>query len=198
MRIYLFIIALFLLCSCSKETATPVEIVPVPPAAVPENLFIEYIIARGGHYSDKTGIKPFAGTLMRLNVKFDSSAIYTNRDPANQADINKLVGFTEGTDNHVNSARFGWGWSNNALRLYAYSYASGVRRYKEIAMVNIGVTVSLTLSIQANEYIFKVDEKLVTLPRTLASETVVGYWQYPYFGGDETAPHDIHIFLQYL
>ena len=198
MRTYLFIIALLLLCSCSKETATPVQTVPVPPDTVPENLFMKYSIAKGAHYSDKTGIKPFTGTSMRLKVIFDSSAIYKTRDASNQADINKLVGFTEGADNHVHSARFGWGWSNNALRLYAYSYAAGRRSSKEISTVSIGQPVSLCLSIDGNEYVFKVDEKLVRLPRSPGTESVDGYWQYPYFGGDEEAPHDIFIYLQFL
>ncbi len=197
MKNYLFILAI-LLCACKKEIAAPGESVTVPPATAISNPYIKFSIAKGAHYADKSGIKPFAGQHMRLNVKFDSSAIYSNRDKANQADINKLVGFTEGTNNHVNSARFGWGWSNDALRLYAYTYAAGKRSSQEISVVRIGVPVSLSLSIDGNEYVFTVDDKMVRQPRSLGTGSVDGYWQYPYFGGDEAAPHNIFIYLQFL
>ena len=186
-----------LLGACTKEVA-PQQAEPVAPAGETSNPYIRFSIAKGAHYCDQSAIKPFAGSILRVNVKFDSSAVYSNQDPANQADINKLIGFTEGVNNHLNSARFGWGWSNNALRLYAYSYAAGVRSSKEISILRIGEPVSLSLSVDGNEYVFKADEKLVRLPRSLSTPAVEGYWQYPYFGGDEQAPHPINIYIQFL
>ena len=194
----MFLLAVLLLSACKKDTPLKEEIILVPSPADSSSPFLKYSIAKGAHYCDQTSIKPFAGKHLSLKVRFDSSAIYSNRNPENQADINKLVGFTEGMDNHVNSARFGWGWSNSALRLYAYSYAAGVRSSREISIVQIGLPVSLSLSIDGNQYIFKVNDSLVTLPRALITDSVSGYWQYPYFGGDETAPHTIAIYLQYL
>lgn len=198
MKYHFLLSAIILLLACKKEMAAPASITSTPAVADTASLFTKFTILKGFHYCDKTSIKPFEGKGINLNVKFDSSAIYSNTDAANQADINKLVGFTEGTDNHVNSARIGWGWSNEALRLYAYSYAGGVRSSKEISVVAIGEPISISVSIVPNEYVFKVNQQLVKLPRVANSTSTTGYWQYPYFGGDETAPHDIFIYIQYL
>jgi hypothetical protein len=135
---------------------------------------------------------------MKCNIRFDSSCIYTTINPENQYDINKLVGFTEGIDNHINSARIGWSWNNNALRLYAYAYANGERNAAEIGTVAIGIPFTVSVGISGNEYVFSVNDKMVSLPRAIQETTVSGYWQYPYFGGDEVAPHDIYIYMQEL
>jgi hypothetical protein len=58
--------------------------------------------------------------------------------PENQYDINKLWGFSEGINNQYNSARIGWSWNNDALRLYGYVYAKGVRHYAGDHIVSIG------------------------------------------------------------
>jgi len=57
---------------------------------------------------------------MKFLVKFDSSAIYQTEFSENQYAVNKLWGFSEGTDNHYNSARIGCSWTNYALHLYGW------------------------------------------------------------------------------
>ena len=37
-----------------------------------------------------------------------------------------------------------------------------------------------------------------SLPRTSATSKAEGYKLYPYFGGDESAPHDIFIYIKEL
>jgi len=193
MKNFLIIISFTLLVGCKKNALVAND---VPATAV--DSYIKYSILKNGHYCDKTVIKTFTGVAMNLKVKFDSTAIYSNIDPQNQYDINKLVGFTEGTDNHVNSARMGWGWNDNALRLYAYSYADSVRNTKEICAVAIGETFLVNISVTEYEYIFRINEKTVTLPRAIHTTSVSGYWQFPYFGGNEVAPQDIYIYMQEL
>lgn len=73
---------------------------------------------------------------LKFVVKFDSSAIYNTVDPSNQYDINKLYGFSDNDSLHQRySARFGWRWSDNALRIFAYVYNSGVRSSKELGAI---------------------------------------------------------------
>ena len=183
-----------MLAGCKKETAeVPATSPNTPPANTPA--YIKYSISKGAHYCDKTTIKTFTGDHISFNVIFDSTAIYSIEESGNQHDINKLYGFTEGFDNHVNSARIGWRWNNNALRLYAYGYAAGKRSFEEISSVAIGATITVTIGISADKYLFSVDGKKATLPRASTDSIVSGYWQYPYFGGDEVAPHDISIYI---
>jgi len=192
MKNLLIVLQLLLLAGCQKETLT--ESSPL----IPPTGFITYSILKGSHFSDKSSIKVFTGTGLSFNVKFDSSAIYQTIDPANQYDINKLCGFTEGNNNHINSARIGWSWNDGALRLYAYAYADGTRNTAEITSVAIGPVIHVSIGITATEYVFTIDDKKVFLPRTVKDTVVNGYWQYPYFGGDEVAPHHIYVHLKNL
>ncbi|MCW3094281.1 MAG: hypothetical protein JWP81_5350 [Ferruginibacter sp.] len=169
---------------------------PNPVVTDTASLYTKYTILKGAHYCDKSMLKEFTGDHISFSVKFDSTAIYKTADPLNQEDINKLYGFSEGIDNHLNSARIGWNWNRNALRLYAYVYANGIRTSKEISKVAIGATISATIRVAGKEYLFSVDENNVALPRALNDSLVSGYRQYPYFGGDEIAPHNIYVYIR--
>ncbi|RYG01652.1 MAG: hypothetical protein EOO02_12290 [Chitinophagaceae bacterium] len=195
MKQHFFVLAALCFAACSKEPVLPANI-PTDNPALPANSFTTFNIAKGNHYCDKTAVHVFSDSSMSVKVRFDSSCIYKTIDPGNQDDINKLVGFTEGNNNHLHSARFGWRWSDNALRLFAYSYAAGVRSSKEIATLAIGQEAKLRISLLPTEYVFAVDDTVVTLPRALRSGIANGYWQYPYFGGDEVAPHEIIIEIE--
>jgi hypothetical protein len=117
--------------------------------------------------------------------------------PGNQYDINKLFGFSDNdADHHNYSARFGWRWDNNALRLFGYVYNNKVISKSEIMVIKIGTLYQCSIRVTADKYLFTVDEKTVLIPRSSTTITGSGYKLYPYFGGDETAPHDIHIWIK--
>ncbi len=187
-------LAIFIIInSCKKEqtiTANP------PATTAPVEIFVEYNIAAGEHFCDKSSVKPLTTAAMLFKVKFDSSAIYTSLDPLNQYDINKLYGFTEGQDPHVNSARIGWSYNDGKLRLYAYAYNNKQRLSQEISTVNIGEIINCAINSDSLNYVFTVNEKLVKLSRSQAGITVQRYQLFPYFGGDEVAPHTIRILVK--
>ena len=62
----------------------------------------------------------------------------------------------------------------------------------------IGVPAELTMSVQENLYQFTYNGKTVTMPRHCTGSSIQGYRLYPYFGGDETAPHDIYVYIKEL
>ena len=196
MKKILLIFILFYLYGCQKSSVVAPLIIEEPAIVDTISAYTKYTIFKGRQYCDKSTIKAFSGTGIKFNVKFDSSAIYKTVNPDNQDDINKLYGFSEGIDNHFNSARFGWGWSKNALHLYAYVYAEGERKYKEISTVAIGAAIACSITIKGGQYLFSADGKNVELGRGLKDESVKGYWQYPYFGGDEVALNNIYIYIQ--
>lgn len=171
--------------------------------------FTDYLIRKGKSYStDSTSIVPLNGiTEMKLKFRFDNSAIYTTVDPLNQADINKLYGFADCVSfttqytiapHHINSARFGWAWYNQALRIYAYCYNDSVRAFQELRTVEIGSTYTAGIKIIQGGYEFTIDNKKDTVRRTCALSTISGYKLFPFFGGTETAPHDVHIWIKEL
>ena len=187
--------ALLVLSGCSKEqTATE----KAPVIILPAETFTEYKIAEGSHYCNLSAVTPINRTQMLFKVRFDSSAIYTTVDPQNQYDINKLYGFSEGYDPHVNSARIGWSYNNGKLRLYAYVYNNGVRLSREICAVNLFETINCAILVKNDQYEFSVNGVQVQLSRALSGSLTNGYQLFPYFGGDETAPHPISIWIKDL
>jgi hypothetical protein len=188
--------ALLLLCTaCQKQTLS--ENLSTPAGEVTPAGYVQYLIPKGEHYANGNTYKPVDVTAMRFTVRFDSSCIYQTIDPQNQWDINKLYGFADNGALHQDfSARIGWRWSEGALRLFAYTYNNAVRESKEIAAVPIGQDLHCGISILKDAYVFTVEEKSVTMPRQSTTATAKGYQLYPYFGGDEAAPHDVRIWIR--
>jgi hypothetical protein len=117
----------------------------------------------------------------------------------NQADINKLYGFTEDnlTNDHYNSARIGWRWYHEELQLMGYCYNEGQVSYGLIkGNIELGKEVFCSIKKDDGKYIFSVDGSIFTLPRKSTSSKFAGFKLYPYFGGDETAPHEIKILIK--
>ncbi len=188
--------------SCTKESIQKRAVVTKPAIESARTVttaavaYTTYIIRKGQHYSDKRPLKSVSTTEMKFFTRFDQSAIYQTTIPVNQYDINKLWGFSEGLNNQYNSARMGWGYSNGAVRLYGYVYSKGTRYSKEITTVLPGQEVSCSKKISGSTYIISANGISVTLPRGTTAAIANGYQQYPYFGGDEVAPHDISIFIK--
>lgn len=157
-----------------------------------------FVIPEGAHYSTQR-IAFFRGSEMRFNAIFDESAIYRTADPTNQADINKLYGFSDCTSHHhQNSARFGWRWYNDSLQIHAYIYEDGTRRSVLMGTVGLHETHEYAIRFDGPHYIFSLDGHEVTMPRGCDGNGGIKYRLWPYFGGDETAPHEIKIIVQDL
>ncbi len=192
----LFLGAVLLLCSgCKKQGAV------FPPVAFAQDAsgFVKYAINAGAHYADQHPYRPVALHALHFVARFDSTAVYQTRAAENQYDINKLYGFADnGMEHHQYSARFGWRWSDGALRLFAYVYNDGKVASEELGVVPIGVDIRCGIEVEAGSYRFYSGEYRLTLPRKSTTATANGYLLYPYFGGDETAPHTIRIWIQQL
>lgn len=136
---------------------------------------------------------------LKFAVRFDSSSIYSTVDPSNQDDINKLYGFADNNTFHHNfSARFGWAWDKGQLRLFGYVYNNGIVESKELTTITIGQVNNCAIIVKPTQYIFTVNELVDSLPRSSATVKAEGYKLYPYFGGDEVAPHNIDILIKDL
>jgi len=178
--------------SCSKEAILS-SLTDQPPASE----ITEFLIRKGNHYSDQNGIQILNTSSITASVTFDSSAIYSTVDPSNQADINKLLGFSDcGTEHQVNSARLGWSWNGNAVVIYAYAYVNKERISRPLGPVALNKAFDCFVKADKGFYIFKAGEYIDSIPRYCNSHTGSRYKLYPYFGGDETAPHDMKIVIQ--
>jgi len=149
---------------------------------------------KSGKHNSGIHFAPHTTNGLLFSAKFDDSAIYQTQNPTNQADINKLYGFSDCMSKHQeNSARIGWRWYNNELQILGYTYADGNRHHKLITSAPLNEYFEASIIISGYEYQFKVNNETVYLPRGCNKEVGVAYRLFPYFGGDETAPHDIKI-----
>ncbi len=173
------LIPLLLLIGCTKH----------------KNGFNIYTIQEGEH-SSGFRVHSLRSDNLSFKCRFNSTAIYQTQDPINQLDINKLYGFSDCNDQHQeNSARFGWRWLNNSIEIHAYVYNNGVRSTQYMKSVNIDETHQYSIKIDGDSYIFTIDGEIVVMNRTNNCTTGLYYKLFPYFGGDEVAPHDISIWI---
>ncbi|MEJ7609539.1 MAG: hypothetical protein WKF88_00010 [Ferruginibacter sp.] len=198
-KFHVVAVLLFLLLSCKKESISTVPEVITDPAPVPVIPFTKYTIGAGQQFSAGNAFLQTSYSELKFMVKFDNSAVYTTTDPANQYDINKLYGFADNNAHHQQfSARFGWRWSDQKLRLFAYVYNNGVRDSRELGIINIGEEINCKIKITPTAYIFSMNAITESLPRTATTAKAEGYRLYPYFGGNESAPHEINIWIKEL
>ena len=183
---------LLLSISCSK---TKIETLAKTPDA--DIGFTKYIIEKGKQFCNNNSYVVTSYSKLKFLAKFDSSAIYKTIDPGRQNDINKLYGFSDNnTTHHQFSARFGWRWSNNELRLFGYIYNDGLNEFKDLGTVALGAENVCAIKVTPTAYHFLLNGKTDSLPRTSKTIKAEGYKLYPYFGGNESAPHTINIFIK--
>jgi hypothetical protein len=184
--------ALLTLCSCSKVDALIQQKLAKDLSAA-----THYVIKKGEHAVANNTYKIIETDSLQFSVRFDSTAIYQTITKENQYDIHKLYGFADnGLDHHQFSARFGWAWHDGALHLYGYIYNEGKREMKQLGRIPIGEEIACILAVTPTQYIFHYGDISETLPRSSTTPKAKGYLLYPYFGGDETAPHDINIWIK--
>ena len=194
--IFTGIAALFLMTGCNKMANAIIDKSTSPNSS---NQLIKHTIQQGNHYCDANTFRQIKLSEMKFTARFDSTAIYQTRSAENQYDINKLYGFSDNNANHQQySARLGWRWSDGALRLFAYIYNAGQVSSKELTTVSIGSEINCSIKLTSENYVFTVNDVTTQLPRMATTETAEGCQLYPYFGGDEAAPHQINIWIKNL
>jgi hypothetical protein len=156
----------------------------------------EVIIKKGKHYSSQIfRFIPFLKNKLCYDVCFTDTCLYDLNNSNNYA-INKLFGFSRGF-HHKNSARIGWNCLNNKIYVYAYCYIQGKRVVKKIGNLDICEIYHMSIEDLGDKYIFIIYDKNKYLSCEIQKEKTcsIGYRLFPYFGGVETAPHDIVILM---
>lgn len=163
----------------------------------PDTGFEIFTISQGSHNSIVRN-EPFTGTGIKVTAIFDESAMYELEVVSDQADINKLVGFSDCHQDHQSeSARIGWRWYEDELQLLAYTYREGQLSFELMGAVPFDKEINLQILIEGDTYKYTGSGlKSITMERTPNCETGENYWLWPYFGGDQPAPHEVTIRLK--
>lgn len=161
-----------------------------------------FTIRKGRHYA-----RPFRFALWWNRKVFARKVVFANNckyglPNDDQLDTNKLfgIGYIPGF-HHKDSARFGWRYlpGSGQMEVVAYCYDRGKRIIESVASVTVGQVYQLTLNIMQNEYLFTV----VDPGGTIVGQTIIAkqhnkklqYGLWPYFGGNQTAPHYMTILI---
>lgn len=140
-----------------------------------------YTIKKGKHSFFKFPKIVFNKKIIKVEIMFTDSCKY-NLGNKNQLDWNKIIGFSRGFHHH-NSARLAWRWNPilEKIEITKYYYINKKRVIDEdIIVVDLNKIVKLSIMFPENIRTCK-----------------IGYILFPFFGGNETAPHDINISLAY-
>jgi hypothetical protein len=186
LTLVIIFLATNILCNKPIEDLATENPAPVAPS-------VTYIIKQGEQFCTPNPFVTTVDSQLNFIAVFDSTCIYTTADSRNQNDINKLFGFSDCNTHHLeNSARIGWRWSKDSLRIFAYVHNNSNIIFKEITTAEIGKEIKCNITCTEGEHLFKANEKDATLPRHCLGN-YTRYKLYPYFGGDELAPHKIEI-----
>lgn len=170
-------------------------------AALPDTTFL---IRRGNHEDSTPGdiagfqLNARPDRSVRFQVLFPASAAYATASPSNQADWNKVMGITT-LFIHWNSIRLGWRWlpAEQKMELGFYGYLRGRRIERPLAKVALDVWTDVEMRLHANGLLVRAggavyeERQSLGFPWFLPQPTWI--LKTAYFGGDETAPHDIEV-----
>jgi hypothetical protein len=166
----------------------------------------EFKIKAGKHRSGYFFRPVFGNTILTFNATFKDGCQYDIGLP-DQLDINKLIGLSYGY-HHSNSVRIGWRYNTttNKIDLLAYIYRNKERLTEDtcpvIASVDINETVYGMISYERKQYRIILytesdvyNEVCYDIYNTKLPK--IGYVLFPYFGGNQVAPHDMSINIEY-
>jgi len=175
------LLILFLLFSCTKK--------------VDDFGFRTYVIPEGKHRSGSYFNHPDDS---RINFQFilDESAEYTTEIPENQQDVNKIYGFSDFGKTHKKySIRLGWRYLNGNVELCWFKRENKNPSSGFIKNLELNKIYSAVIDIKTFYYVIVIDNDTTMVRRRPDGfwGTIRRYYLYPYFGGNEFAPHDITI-----
>lgn len=145
-----------------------------------------------------------ANNPIKFRFMFEASCLYNTEfwPEQDKLDINKLVGGTNGlTDKY--SARFGWRCTDlQNIDVVTYIHEGGAfAPMSEIMLAKVAPNEWHTgeLIFGKNFYSFKVDGGVpITIPTSIDGTKTMKLKQFPYFGGNNVAPHNMVIHIEYI
>jgi hypothetical protein len=194
----------FLLGCALVFAAALVVVAARPTEAQAAGAWKTYTIRAGYHSTTGSDFTYCPGKrTLRFRVNFSPQCIY-DLGNVNQWDINKLCGLSQGP-HQIDSARFGWRWllAEKKIEVLSYCYVASVRvPAQRICLLDPRQVAAFKLVVQDNVYIFQylsskgavLSEVRQSRQRSRLESTT--YKLFPYFGGDEVAPHTMTIAMQ--
>jgi hypothetical protein len=160
-----------------------------------EDGFTVYRIEKGQHESGNR-VNFTSRDYVSYKVRFTESCLYTIPSE-DSLDVNKLFGLSDATSHSNHSARFGWRAKGNQIEIMTYVRRSGQIITEPIGRVSIGEVADYNIEILDTVYRFSFNSKTQMVKRQ-SKYNNMRYHLWPYFGGNQTAPHKIEIYMKKL
>ena len=130
-------------------------------------------------------------TMFRDNCWYDADKM-----PAgDRKDINKLYGITSASI-HKNSARIGWrAEKDSIISIFAYWYIDGNREFLKLGETNTSEFNHYLIKVHDNKYVFGFNDTYHTVTGVNKTFWLNSYRSYPYFGGNQPAPHFMDLII---
>ncbi len=120
------------------------------------------------------------------------------------SDVNKLFGVSFG-QHHKNSIRIGWNSDGSGLiKLFYYAYENGYRSWSYIGTCKQHESQAIVLELDFNSNSVFITNSTTGSIDSIRTKSIdykypaywIGYYLFPYFGGNRTAPTDVYIQLK--
>jgi hypothetical protein len=152
-----------------------------------------YHIKEGQHYCQEHKIA-LTSYKQEIYFKFTQSCLY-DESQLPSTGWNKLWGSGQ-LSNHVNSERIGWRcWNNSKFIVGSYVYVNSQRIIVPMDTLDVMEEGHGWLTWEYGNYKVTINSLSTVTPQP----NKPGFWifqQYPYFGGESVAPHDMDILIK--
>lgn len=160
-----------------------------------DRIIDKYTVKKGKHYSTYD-VELLQSDALTFYAYFDETAAY-DLESEDQWDTNKLFGFSDcNSHHHEHSARFGWRWLDGKIDILAYCYVSGERVIEKIGETLPNARNYYQIRLTDTEYQFTFDDTVLSIPRNKPCNRGAYYLLFPYFGGNDPAPHDVNVYIE--
>lgn len=166
-----------------------------------------YEIKKGNHYCsmsvfEKIGAIGWKVKTMDLKFSFRSECWWAPPRNTDDLDLNKLAGIGFGPNHHNNSVRLAWvpDFDNQGvIKIFGYTYDEKNEgpKFEYLFIKSVNVLEPCTGKIESRDgaYFLTVNGTTVQMANQKADPNLC-FRLYPYFGGNNTAPHDMTIELE--
>lgn len=151
-----------------------------------------YFIKKGNHHAEPRKLTE-TGSVMSFRFYVHHSWHHTEVNSG----WNKLIGLNPGIDPKQNSARIVWRCVNNRIIAGALFHQNGKATWMEMQELDYGRWYYGSIRYHAGAYYICVDGAMQSLAGY--THTRNRHWLcHPYFGGKDTAPHDMKFHFDFL
>ncbi|MEI6061377.1 MAG: hypothetical protein WCR72_11755 [Bacteroidota bacterium] len=169
----------------------------------------KYLIKKGNHYAtisifERVAAFSWKNLVYRFQFRFHSDCYWSPARNQDDQDLNKITGIGFGINHHENSVRLAWVPDFNvpgSIKIYGYTYNGKEDDPRQtslyITSVTTGQTCNAEIASLGDKYKITINGVIVSMDNSKPDHNLC-FRLFPYFGGNNVAPQDMNIEIEYL